>query len=223
MGGEEVFTSHPNKELLKIHDPEKFGCTPCHGGNGVALSSVEKAHGVEQVLALADASQGEHRGRLPAVPRARNRHGDGGHAESGPRDFPPARLHGLPSLRRLRPRGGRDRRREPADPPARAAEGRVEARDRLQRAEGQQPADQRYRGQDAVRARQRSEGALQRPGRQDRAARYALAQPGARSEEGRAEPEGSAHEAEEGMDSGLAEGSAPVARRHQDADLPAGR
>ncbi len=45
MGGEEVFTSHPNKELLKIHDPEKYGCTPCHGGNGAALSSVEKAHG----------------------------------------------------------------------------------------------------------------------------------------------------------------------------------
>jgi cytochrome c2 len=45
MGGEAVFTSHPNKELLKIHDPEKFGCTPCHGGNGAALASVEKAHG----------------------------------------------------------------------------------------------------------------------------------------------------------------------------------
>jgi cytochrome c1 len=45
IGGEEVFTSHPNKELLKIHDPEKYGCTPCHGGNGAALSSVEKAHG----------------------------------------------------------------------------------------------------------------------------------------------------------------------------------
>ena len=45
MGGEAVFASHPNKELLKIHDPEKFGCTPCHGGNGVAISSVEQAHG----------------------------------------------------------------------------------------------------------------------------------------------------------------------------------
>jgi len=45
MGGDEVFASHPKKELLTIHDPEKFGCTPCHGGNGVALSSVEKAHG----------------------------------------------------------------------------------------------------------------------------------------------------------------------------------
>jgi len=45
MGGEEVFVSHPNKELLKIHDPEKFGCTPCHGGNGAAEDSVVKAHG----------------------------------------------------------------------------------------------------------------------------------------------------------------------------------
>jgi cytochrome c551/c552 len=45
MGGEEVFASHPNKELLKIHDPDKFGCTPCHGGNGASIASTEKAHG----------------------------------------------------------------------------------------------------------------------------------------------------------------------------------
>ena len=45
MGGNEVFASHPNKEMLKIHDPESFGCTPCHGGNGAAISSVDKAHG----------------------------------------------------------------------------------------------------------------------------------------------------------------------------------
>ena len=43
--GDQVFVSHPNKELLKIHDPERFGCTPCHGGNGAAVSSVEKSHG----------------------------------------------------------------------------------------------------------------------------------------------------------------------------------
>ncbi len=48
MGGEEVFISHPDKELLKVHDPEKFGCTPCHGGNGVALTSIEKAHGYNE-------------------------------------------------------------------------------------------------------------------------------------------------------------------------------
>src|SRR5262245_61775725 len=45
MGGEEVFVSHPNRELLKIHDPEKFGCTPCHGGNGIATSGITKGHG----------------------------------------------------------------------------------------------------------------------------------------------------------------------------------
>jgi cytochrome c2 len=45
MGGEEVFVSHPNKEMLKIHDPDKFGCTPCHGGNGAAISSIQTAHG----------------------------------------------------------------------------------------------------------------------------------------------------------------------------------
>jgi mono/diheme cytochrome c family protein len=40
-----AFTSHPEPELLKTHDPEKFGCTPCHQGNGRATTSVEKAHG----------------------------------------------------------------------------------------------------------------------------------------------------------------------------------
>jgi len=50
MGGEkdkmaQAFTSHPEMELLKIHDPEKFGCTPCHNGNGLQVASVEMAHG----------------------------------------------------------------------------------------------------------------------------------------------------------------------------------
>jgi cytochrome c551/c552 len=40
-----AFTSHPEPELLKIHDPEKFGCTPCHQGNGRATTSEVKAHG----------------------------------------------------------------------------------------------------------------------------------------------------------------------------------
>ncbi|MGA2577355.1 MAG: c-type cytochrome [Bryobacteraceae bacterium] len=48
MGGEEAFISHPDRELLKVHDPEKFGCSPCHGGNGVALTSIEKAHGLNE-------------------------------------------------------------------------------------------------------------------------------------------------------------------------------
>ena len=38
--------THPNFELLLgNHPPESFGCTACHNGQGVATSSVEKAHG----------------------------------------------------------------------------------------------------------------------------------------------------------------------------------
>ncbi len=40
-----AFTSHPEPGLLKMHDPDKFGCSPCHQGNGRATTSVEKAHG----------------------------------------------------------------------------------------------------------------------------------------------------------------------------------
>ncbi len=40
-----AFTSHPEPDLLKIHDVDKFGCSPCHQGNGRATTSVEKAHG----------------------------------------------------------------------------------------------------------------------------------------------------------------------------------
>jgi cytochrome c2 len=45
VGGEKAFVSHPNPALLAIHDPEKFGCSPCHNGNGVAVISSEIAHG----------------------------------------------------------------------------------------------------------------------------------------------------------------------------------
>ena len=40
-----VYASHPQLDLLKIHDPERFGCSPCHNGNGVATTSVESGHG----------------------------------------------------------------------------------------------------------------------------------------------------------------------------------
>jgi len=38
------FRKHSNPELLKAHNPEVFGCTPCHRGQGAALT-VEYAHG----------------------------------------------------------------------------------------------------------------------------------------------------------------------------------
>ncbi|MCA1621438.1 MAG: c-type cytochrome [Acidobacteria bacterium] len=40
-----AFVSHPSSELLRIHDPEKFGCASCHWGNGRATTSEEKGHG----------------------------------------------------------------------------------------------------------------------------------------------------------------------------------
>ncbi len=40
-----VFQSHPRPELLDIHDPESFGCSSCHNGNGRATRSVTKGHG----------------------------------------------------------------------------------------------------------------------------------------------------------------------------------
>lgn len=40
------WTTHPDRDpLLRAHPPEKFGCTPCHDGQGVALNSTEQAHG----------------------------------------------------------------------------------------------------------------------------------------------------------------------------------
>jgi cytochrome c551/c552 len=43
-----AFVSHPNKELLTIHNPDRFGCSSCHNGNGRATTSVEKAHGLNK-------------------------------------------------------------------------------------------------------------------------------------------------------------------------------
>lgn len=39
------FASHPNPTLLSIHPTDRFGCSPCHGGNGRATSSPVKGHG----------------------------------------------------------------------------------------------------------------------------------------------------------------------------------
>ena len=40
-----AFVSHPNREVLRIHNPEKFGCSSCHWGNGRATTSEMKGHG----------------------------------------------------------------------------------------------------------------------------------------------------------------------------------
>lgn len=41
-----LFASHPRaKELFGDHDPESIGCSTCHNGNGIAITSEEVAHG----------------------------------------------------------------------------------------------------------------------------------------------------------------------------------
>jgi cytochrome c551/c552 len=40
-----AFVSHPNRDLLQIHNADKFGCSGCHWGNGRATTSEFKAHG----------------------------------------------------------------------------------------------------------------------------------------------------------------------------------
>jgi len=42
------FRTHPRREVLladSAHPPGKFGCTPCHEGQGPAVNSVQQAHG----------------------------------------------------------------------------------------------------------------------------------------------------------------------------------
>jgi cytochrome c2 len=40
-----AFVSHPDREVLQIHNPERFGCASCHWGNGRATTSETKGHG----------------------------------------------------------------------------------------------------------------------------------------------------------------------------------
>ena len=39
------FSSHSDLDLIKWHPLEKFGCSPCHGGNGRAIDSERRGHG----------------------------------------------------------------------------------------------------------------------------------------------------------------------------------
>lgn len=45
----ELMTSHPRAaELFSHHDPDTVGCSTCHNGNGVAVTSVVAAHGTNK-------------------------------------------------------------------------------------------------------------------------------------------------------------------------------
>ena len=43
-GAEQPFRTHPYPELLKNHPVEKFGCTICHGGQGLSTTHEGAAH-----------------------------------------------------------------------------------------------------------------------------------------------------------------------------------
>ncbi|MCM2358373.1 MAG: cytochrome c [Geobacteraceae bacterium] len=43
-GAGQPFTAHPDPELLKKHPVEKFGCTICHGGQGLATTYAGASH-----------------------------------------------------------------------------------------------------------------------------------------------------------------------------------
>ena len=225
MGGDEVFASHPNKELLKIHDPEKFRlhALPRRQRRG-ALQRGEGAR-LQQILALAAAPQGEYRGRLPAVPRQGNRHRDGRPRSTTGREI--FRLRGCMGCHRYE---GFDREAdeisvgEPADPPARPAEGRMGARDRLQhdsKADNPRPTTTKRRSSYAHANDLRVRSAASTP-------RSSSSTCGRRSLVREVKKVGpSLKEVRMKMHKewipGVAEGSARVARRHQDAHLPPGR
>ena len=45
VGGNALFATHPRTELFDTHDPQVFGCSPCHNGNGIGTVSAQTAHG----------------------------------------------------------------------------------------------------------------------------------------------------------------------------------
>ena len=67
-----AFVSHPTRRSLQVHDPDKFGCSPCHQGNGRATTSVEKAHGNYEHWLWPLYPQAEFRSGLPDLPRGRH-------------------------------------------------------------------------------------------------------------------------------------------------------
>ncbi len=194
MGGEEVFTSHPNKELLKIHDPEKYGCTPCHGGNGAALSSVEKAHGYNKFWLWplhhkenieAGCQQCHAKEIVTEMSDTLNQ---------GREIF---RLRGCMGCHRYE---AFDREADEISSVNQQIRQLEQQKAEWKREVGfseQKANNPRTSDDDAKKlagAFQRSEGAGQRAGRQNRTARHALAQPGARGEEGGPESQGSARQ-----------------------------
>ena len=79
------FTSHPDPDMMKYHPLEKFGCSPCHGGNGRALDTVEKGHGRYEHWLWPLYYKENFERRMPAVPRFGHGHRARACPEQAPR------------------------------------------------------------------------------------------------------------------------------------------
>ena len=138
------FTSHPDPDMMKYHPLEKFGCSPCHGGNGRALDTVEKGARPLRTLALAALLSGKFRRRLPAVPRFGHGHRARPGPEQGQAALPRKGLHRLPPLPGLRQSGRTARQRAAGDHAARKPEAGRSPADRAAQQEGRHRPRQRH-------------------------------------------------------------------------------
>ena len=87
-----VFVSHPNKEILQLHSPEKFGCATVTGQRPRDDERQRDTAGI--VSGCGPCSRKEHRSGCQQCARARSRYAGCGDVESRSRSLCTARLHG---------------------------------------------------------------------------------------------------------------------------------
>ncbi len=221
-----AFASHPEPELLAIHDPEKFGCSPCHQGNGRATTSVEKAHGnYEHWL-------------WPLYPKENSQAGcQSCHAADMVLASGDTQFHTINNGKDLfRQRGcmgchryeGYDK--EPDDLNSigqQIKQIETQKKENVKQHSGLDEAGRRRRierrSQRAQHQGRRPESREQQAGRAFAAARFPVAQPDAGPEESRAQSERCPAQAEQELDSGVAEEAIRFPAHDEDAELPPDR
>ncbi len=198
------FTSHPDPDMMKYHPLEKFGCSPCHGGNGRALDTVEKAHGRYEHWLWPLYYPENYECGLPAVPRLGYGHRARSRPEPRQATLPGKGLHRLPPFPGLRQPGRTTGHRAADDHATRESEAGRPPANRATQQEGRHRHRQRNR-KSLLHAGHEPDRHHVGNGRANRNARPALPQPAAGNQEGRPGPERSPDEDSQGMDSVLAE------------------
>ncbi len=213
------FTSHPDPDLMKYHPLEKFGCSPCHGGNGRALDTVESAHGrYEHWLWPLYYKENYEAG-------CQQCHASDMVTEHAPvlnpgaRALPHQGLRRLPPVSGLRQSGRTARLHAPADSSTRRRKKRGPARNPRLNKQGDLASD----NDAAARFYQQATNLTvddQPDGRARGGARAVLAQLAAGDQESRAGPERSPHEVAPGMDPVLARRRRRLPPCDEDAAVP---